>query len=210
MQYKTANQLTNSTDQDYYLNKADLAVQSDWSQFDPTILVQARDSAPTDANGILQLPENTMELLYLEDGSNREITKIAIEDRNGASGYYFAGMKSDNTKRQLQVMQNGNPLASTTLFFIVLKLVPMAAPTSSQPVIPEEFRELIAVKAAEFWHRDQGPQFFDSADGWLSFYRDVELPRARRSYKTLDTQPTFAKTFDSDAGGFPYEVHRTT
>lgn len=210
LQYKTAGRLTSSADQDYYLDKAEKAVLSDWSQFDPSILrPTAPQTATTDSSGVLELAANVVELELLQDSNELKYLPIDPEDRYTLTGYYFASVNTTDDKRKLVVIDGGSPKASATMTYIGLALAPMAAATGSISVIPEEFRDMIAVRAAEMWHRDQGPPMFGLADGWLDHYEMKWLARGQRAYKSLDNKPVFMKTYDEDAGGMPYLVHRT-
>ena len=131
LQYKTDGRLTSSTDQDYYLNLAELEVISDWAQFDPDIFAKGRQSTTTDSDGIVLVPATFMELFRLEDANKRGYERIEVQNRWGSTGYYQAGYDTVNKKRKLQIMQNGNPLgAATTIYYYSSELVLMGALTT--------------------------------------------------------------------------------
>lgn len=211
LQRKTDGQLTNSTDQDVYLNLADRQVQMDWVQFDQTILIPStRTSGTTDANGVLLLTANTVEVQRIENSNKVAYQLIDINDRWTKSGYYYAGMGNSNTQRQVVIVENGTPLASATVYFYVMVLSLMGSGTSAEPVIPEEFRDMIATRSTKLWNEDQGETFLAVADKWEQKYqRDLE--KARRAYRRIDDQPIFARSTDPDAGGNgTYVIHRTS
>ncbi len=206
---KTAFQLTVTADLDLFLDLADRQVQSDWSQFDKSILRYAKDSAVTDASGILLMDADFVEMERVEDAGELKYPRIQLEQRYSRTGYYYAGWGNSNTQRQLQVMKNGTALASTTMYFFAMKLSLMGSGASAEPVIPEEFRDLIAVKAAELWYLDQSPPIFATADKYSGRYNG-ELERARRAYRTIDDEPVFMNSRDPDAGGGGTTIiHRT-
>lgn len=201
LQRKTDNQLTSSTDQDTYLDLADKQVQSDWSQFDKAILRYAKDSASTDSSGILLMDVDFVELERLQFTDDRKIPRLDdIEDRYSRTGYYFAGWDSNNQKRQIVVVENGSAKASTTIEWFGMKLNLMGAGTSAEPSIPEEFRDLIALKAAELYFDDQGPSLISFAQKWQNKYIK-RISEARHAYKSLDDEPRFASSLDPDAQG---------
>lgn len=209
LQRKSDNQLTVAADQDLYLDLADRQSQRDWAQFDPSILRYSRDSAATDADGILLMDANFFRLERLEKSDETKLPLIKIEDRYNSTGYYFAGWGNSNTQRQLQVMESGSALASTTLYFFAQKLSEMGSGTSAEPVIPEEYRDILAVKAAELYFQDQGPPFINVALHWEGVY-NRKLEEAKRAYRTLDDEPVWSDSIDPDAGGGQgFVVHRT-
>lgn len=207
---KTDAQLTVAADLDIYLNLADSMVQNDWSQFDKSILTpSSRTSGTTDSNGVLLLTALTVEIYRIENSNNVEFPPISIDERWSKTGYYFAGWGNSNTQRQVVIMQSGAVLASTTVYFYPMVLSAMGSQTTNEPVIPEEFRDIIAVKAAQLWFEEQGPPLQGTAEKWEARYGRW-LERARRAYKTLDNKPIFAKSYDPDAGGGGfYTIHRT-
>lgn len=206
---KTDYQLTDSTDLNTLLDLADKAVQSDWLEFDRSILTVApRDTANTSATGILLMDVNFVDLERLEDASKIRYPRIELKDRWNKTGYYFAGWNTGNTQRQIQVMKDGAELASTAMYFWALVLSPLGSQDSDEPCIPEEFRDLIAVRAALQWYEEQGTPMLAASREWNAKYnRDLE--RARRAYRTLDTEPVFASNADPDSGGGVFVVHRT-
>jgi hypothetical protein len=201
LQRKTDQKLTASADQDIYLNLAELAVISDWRKFDPGLFRAARDSASTDASGILLLDADFSRLERLEDANKTKYEFIDnVNDIWTATGYYFEGYDSTNFKRQVKVMRAGTALASTTLYWFNIKLIQMGSTSAGQPVIPEEYRDALAMKATELYWRDQGPSFANFANYWAGEY-DRMIVKAERWYKNVSTDPSFIESYDPDAGG---------
>ena len=200
LQYKSDGRLTGSTDQDYYLNLAELRVIGDWALFDEDIFGAGRQSAVSDANGILLVPATFMELFMLEDANKRPYPRIELEERWNASGWYPAGYDTTNKKRKLQLMLNGAVDASRTMYFYDSELVQMGSGTSDEPVFPEEYRDLIALKAAQLFFEDQGNAFDQAALVREQRYLRL-LASAKKMYRRLSRGPRYAPTNDPDAGG---------
>lgn len=209
---KTDNQLTVPADLDIYLTLADAIIQNDWSQFDKSLLTPAaRTSGTTSASGVLLLTVNTVELYRVENSNNNAFLPIDITERWNKTGYYFAGVGTSNTQKQIVIMQSGAVLASTTVYYYPMVLSPMAnaGAGTDEPIFPEEFRDIIAVKAAQLWFEEQGSPLQSTAEKWEARYNRW-LERAKRAYKTLDNHPIFAKSYDPDAGGGGgVTIHRT-
>lgn len=199
LQYKTDGRLTGSTDQDYYLNLAELRVIGDWSMFDDGIFFIGRQSATTDANGILLVPATFMDVFMIEDVNKRPYPRIELEERWNSTGWYPAGYDTTNKKRKLQVMYNGAVDASKTLYFYDSELVQMGSATDAEPVFPEEYRDLIALKAAQLFYEDQGNAFDQAALTREQRYLRL-LANAKKMYRRIGTGPRYAPSNDPDAG----------
>ena len=200
LQYKSDGRLTGSTDQDYYLNLAELRVIGDWALFDEDVFAKGRQSATSDADGILLVPATFMELFMLEDANKRPYPRIELEERWNASGWYPAGYDTTNKKRKLQLMLNGAVDASRTMYFYDSELVQMGSQTTDEPVFPEEYRDLIALKAAQLFFEDQGNAFDQAALVREQRYLRL-LASAKKMYRRLSRGPRYAPTTDPDAGG---------
>lgn len=199
LQYKTDGRLTASADQDYYLNLAELRVIGDWVMFDDDIFAVARQSAATDANGILLVPATFMDLFMLEDVNKTPYPRIELQERWSASGWYPAGYDASNKKRKLQIMRNGAVEASKTLYFYDSELLQMGSGTDAEPVFPEEYRDLIALKAAQLFYEDQGNAFDQAALTREQRYLRL-LANAKKMYRSIGRGPRYAPTNDPDAG----------
>lgn len=199
LQYKTDGRLTASADQDYYLNLAELRVIGDWAMFDEDIFAKGRQSAVTDSDGILLVPSTFMELFMIEDGDKRPYPRIELQERWNASGWYPAGYDTTNKKRKLQIMLNGAVAGSKTLYFYDSELVQMGSNGTDEPAFPEEYRDLVALKAAQLFYEDQGNAFDQAALVREQRYLRL-LANAKKSYRNLGRGPRFAPTSDPDAG----------
>lgn len=208
LQYKTDGRLTGSTDQDYYLNLAELRVIGDWAMFDDGIFFKARQSASTDADGILLVPVSFMDIFMLEDVNKLPYPRIELQERWTSSGWYPAGYDATNKKRQLQIMRNGAVEASKTLYFYDSELVQMGSATDAEPVFPEEYRDLIALKAAQLFYEDQGNAFDQAALIREQRYLRL-LANAKKMYRSIGQGPRYAPSNDPDAGG-PFSRNRIT
>jgi hypothetical protein len=199
LQYKSDGRLTGSTDQDYYLNLAELRVIGDWALFDEDVFAKGRQSATSDADGILLVPATFMELFMLEDANKRPYPRIELEERWNASGWYPAGYDATNKKRKLQLMLNGAVDASRTMYFYDSEVVQMGSGTDAEPVFPEEYRDLIALKAAQLFFEDQGNAFDQAALVREQRYLRL-LASAKKMYRRLSRGPRYAPSNDPDAG----------
>ena len=152
--------LTDSGDQDYYLDMADLRMLPLWFSFYPDLFYQAKQSAATDANGVLLVPTTFMDILRIEDGSKNRYHPIKLQERNYRTGYYRSGYDITEKKVQLQVMEVGSEaVASKTFYFWTAERVTMGALTTDEPIYPLEFRDMLALKAAQLYFEDQGASF---------------------------------------------------
>jgi len=197
---KTDNQLTVAADQDVYLDMADLYVSRRWMTFDSGRFRDAAATGTTDANGLLALDTDTTRLERLEDSNKVKYPLIDIEDRHGKTGYYPSTYDVTNKKAQLQIMKGGSALASTSMTWYDLGLVQMGSVSTDQPVLPEEYRDIIAVAATWFYFRDQGPPFFETARGWKGAVLD-DLSEAKQFYRTFARDPKYMASNDPDSGG---------
>lgn len=200
LQYHTDSKLTSSTDQDYYLNQAELDVFKEWRKFDPGLFRPVRQSGATDANGILLLDAEFTALELLEDGNHvpyEEIKDMRFVSR--ATGYFFAGFDQTNKKRQIKVLSSGNPVASTTLYWYNIEQMLMGTGTDVQSAIPNEHRHLITYRAAFLYYQDKGPAFINAKQSWKQDFLEA-LSDAYKWYKNISKSPQFVPSLDPDAG----------
>lgn len=202
IQRKTDGQLTTAGDQDIYLVLGEKDIVRNWMKFDPGRFREARDSATTDASGILVVDTDTTRIERVENASKVKYPLIDdINTRWNKTGYYVAGYDQTNEKTQLQIMTNGAVAASTKFFWYDTGLYAMSTSTStSQSVIPEEYRDSIATAATYEYFRDQGPQFADTARFWKS-EMFAALAEAKQSYKNYTRDPSYMESDMAEAGG---------
>lgn len=200
LKYHTDNKLTSSTDQDYYLNAAELDVFSDWRRFDPGLFRPVRDSVATDASGILLFDSTFTRLEYLEDGNGIEYREIQeMSQVRNATGYYFTGFDQSANQRQIKVISSGSPVASTTLYWYNIAQMLMGSGDTAKSAIPNEHRKLITFRAAFLYYRDKGTAFIQSKNDWDNDY-SKELAKAEMWYKNVGRSPQFVTSVDPDAG----------
>lgn len=206
LQRKTDGRLTNSTDQDTYLNLGELYIIRRWMTFDPGRFRDAQASGSTSASGILTLDTDTTRLERLEDANKAKYPLISIDDRWDKTGYYIAGYDTTNKKSQLQIMKNGAVLASTTMYWYDIGLLQMGTQTTDEPAVPEEYRDTIATAAAYLYFRDQGPPFAETSRFWKGEMLD-DLAEAKLMYKNYSKDPQYIPSNDPDAGGARFISH---
>lgn len=200
LQYHSDQKLTNSTDQDYYLNRAELDVFAEWRKFDPGLFRPSQEVVSTDINGILLLPQSFARLEYIEDANRFQYHLITDLSRlTYATGYIFQGYDQSTNKRQLKVFLNGGVLASTSLQWYNIERLIMGAGTSAESAIPEEHRHLIADRAAALYYQDKGPAYIVALQTWDNYY-DKEMQKARNWYQSVSKEPQFIDSLDPDAG----------
>lgn len=201
LKYHTDNKLTSSTDQDYYLNAAELDVFSDWRRFDPGLFRPVRDSVATDANGILLLDANFSRLEYLDNGAGFEYREIKnMADAYRGTGFIFLGFDQTANQRQVKVIRNGNPVASSTLYWYNIAAMLMGSGDTAKSAIPNEHRKLITFRAAFLYYRDKGTAFIQSKEDWKRDYLEA-LAQAENWYKNTSKSPEYVQSVDPDAGG---------
>ncbi len=200
LQNMSSGQLTVSQDQDFYLNLAELEVIGDWRKFDPGLFRAARTQGTTDSNGLLKVTAGFSKLERLEDAN--KVQYAFIDDLSevwNKTGYYFQGYNTTDNVRTIQVMKNGAPLASGTLYYFDIRLTQMASGSTAEPVIPDEYRTMIAMKAAHLYFRDQGPPFATFATFWATEY-ERKRQNAEEWYKNVTSDPQYITSSDPDSG----------
>ena len=198
LQRKTDGDLTVSADQDYYLDLAELEVMSDWYQFDPGVFGSVRQSATTDSDGILLLPTTFLEMFALEEANERKYYPIKVENRYRNDGWISVGYDIASGKRKLQIVESGRNVGNKTLYFYTSDRVTMGALTTDSPVYPLEFRDLIAMKAAQLYYEDQDETYEQFARRKEARY-DRRLAKAIEMYDRPNQWPEFAHSTDMDA-----------
>jgi|GEM_PF-3728962 len=197
----TDNKLTLAADQDTYLNEAELDVFTEWRKFDPGLFRPARDSVATSASGVLLLDADFSRLEYLQSGSNEEYREIKdMSQVHRGTGFYFTGFDQSANQRQLIVIRNGNPVASTTLYWFNIKQMLMGVGDTVKSALPNEHRKLITFCAAFLYYRDKGTAFIQSKEDWKRDYREA-LMQAESWYKNTSKSPEYVTSVDPDAGG---------
>jgi hypothetical protein len=201
LQRMTSGQLTDSGDQDTYLNEAEREVLGDWRQFDPGLGRGDRTSDTTDASGILTVSAAFSRLERVEDGDKLKYELIDNLDRIWEkTGYYPMGYDQTSNVRQFKFYKNGEPLASAAVYYFPINVVEMGGAADAQSAVPNEFRDLIAMKAAHMYWRDQGPPFAAYKEMWRQEY-EAKLTKAMDWYRNVSTDPQFVESYDPDAGG---------
>lgn len=201
LQYHTDGKLTSSTDQDFYLNKAEQDVFADWRKFDPGLFRDVRDSVATDADGIMLLDKEFSRIEFLETSDHKEYLPLTdMRKTPYGTGFYFVGFDTTNNKRKMRVIEGGNPVASTTLYWYNIHSIGMASGTTVESAIPEEHRSLISIRAAFLYYRDKGPAYIVAKDTWKREYAEG-IVAAREFYRNPSKQPQYIDSVDPDAGG---------
>ena len=200
LKYHTDNKLTSSTDQDFYLNKAEQDVFAAWRKFDPGLFRPAIVTVTTSAAGLLSLPQSFTRLEYLEDANHQQYFLITnLANIPYSTGYIFQGFDQATFTRIVKVVLSGAIVASTPLNFYNIASMLMASATTSESAIPEEHRSLISIRAAFLYFRDKGPAFINVKDSWNQEY-DKEMAKAKDFYKNVSKDPMFVQSLDPDAG----------
>lgn len=200
LQYHTDSKLTSSTDQDYYLNQAELDVFKEWRKFDPGLFRPVQQSGATDSSGILLLDAEFTRLEFLEDGSHNPYEEVKdMRNVAYATGFFFAGFDQSANKRQVKVIRGGSPLASTTLYWYNIEQMLMGSGGTVKSAIPNECRHLITYRAAFLYYQDKGPAFLAAKNAWREDYLR-ELSDAYKWYKNVSKSPQFVTSLDPDAG----------
>ena len=176
LQRKSDSKLTSSTDQDVLLDLAERRVLSNFSQFDKTLLRYAKDSAATDANGVVLLDAETIEVERVQSASDIKYLPIDVDELVRGTGYLFQGVGNSNTQKQILIHEGGSPVTNTTIEWYAMKLSLMGTAASAESVIPEEFREMIAIKAAQIYFEEQGPALISVARHWANLYGSLPDP----------------------------------
>ena len=202
---KTANQLTNTTDQDIYINEAEQQALSDWVQFDKGLQQRTKQSASTDASGILLVGQGFSKLMRLQDAN--DVKYHYIDDPNEypyRTGYHFLGYDASNKKRQLQILDQGSGKVSSTMEWWDVELAAMSTSTSTSSAIPAAYDELITYKGAEHWWEDQGPAFATHSARMAEKY-EILLAKGRRQFGNPTQDPEFIESHNPDAGEYGHE-----
>ena len=173
---------------------------SDWYQFDPGVFSSTRQSATTDSNGILLLPTTFLEMFALEDGSERKYYPLKVENKYRNNGWIQAGYDIATGKRKLLIVEKGQNMASKTLYFYTSDRVTMGSSAGDAPVYPLEFRDIIAMKAAQLYYEDQDETYESFARRKEARY-DRRLAKAREMYSRANEWPEYAISTDPDAIG---------
>lgn len=200
IQRKTDQGLTVSADQDTYLDAAELELIPRWYAFDPDIFAIGRQSAATDSSGILLMPSTWLELLRLEDANQNKFDNIELDQRSYSTGWYAAGFDVANDARKLQIIQNGNPLVSTTMYYYDRERILMGSSSGSKPIWPLEFRDMLAYLGAQLYFEDQGPSFYNAAEARRVMF-ERRLAAAKAMYERPNLTPQFAQTLNPDSNG---------
>ncbi len=203
LKYHTGNKLTSPTDQDYYLNRAELEVFGDWRQFDQELFQPVAQSVTTDSSGIALMPSAFSRLMYLYDSDDVEIHYLGgPKSTNTGTGFIFVGFDQTNKKRKVLIQKSGAAQASTTYYFYDIEGMMMGNGDSDESAIPNEHRHVIALKAAQLYFRDQGPPFQVTSNFWLQEYL-LEIAKARQWYKSFHQSLELTDSIAADAGEAP-------
>jgi len=205
---KTDGMLTVAGDLDYYLDLAELEVLVDWFYFNPELFQGARSSAVADSSGVLLLPTTFLDMLRLEDGSERKYFSIDPDTRSRNTGWYPAGYDIATGKRKIQMINGGLATGSVTFYFYTRDRVLMGSAAGDSPVYPLEFRDLLAMKASQLYFEDQG-ESYDTAAQTRERRYNTKLQKAEEMYMTQSHWPDFAQSNDPDTTS-QYPLQRRT
>lgn len=202
LQRMTSGQLTDSGDQDLYLNQAELEVISDWRRFDPGLFRPGKQTGTTSSVGILKLEALFAGLERMEDGSQNEYIKMRgpQDIQNVLRGYLVEGFDETTYQRTVKVFESGTPLNAGTVYYYPVVNEVMASGASGISPLPEEYRTLIAMRASHLYYRDQGPPFASFKEMWRQEYENL-MAKAETWYRNLAKSETYAESDDPDAGG---------
>jgi hypothetical protein len=197
LQRKTANQLTNSSDQDDYINDAEVQAIEDWIKFDKGLMQRIKQTGTTDANGLLLVDKGFVKLLRLQDANKTKYDYL--DDPNQypyKTGYHFAGFNQTSDKRQFQVLSQGSAKASASMQWWDINMTTMASDTSAESAVDGM---LIVYKSAELWWEDQGPAFASHAERMRQKYEEI-LEKHERLYRNPTRDAEFIESVDPDSG----------
>ena len=203
LQYMTSQQLTDTTDLDYYINQGETEAISDWMTFHQALFREPRKSVTTDANGIFTFDAEFTMILRLE--TDAEFKYWLLDDADElrfGTGYFFIGADTSTGGRKVQVVKDGDPVASATLYVYDIEDVYMLTRATFSTIIPYSYRDIVPMKAAELYFRDQGGPFQVIADEKGRHYTQ-RLAKAEDKYKHISRDPHYMQnTSDPDAGDF--------
>lgn len=197
LQRKTAGQLTSSSDQDDYIDDAEELAIADWVKFDKGLMQRVKQSASTDATGLLDVDKGFVRLLRLQDTNDTKYDYL--DDPNDypfATGYYLAGFGQTNDKRQFFVQKQGSGVASTTFEWWDINMTTMASDTAAESAVPGM---LIVYKAAEAFWEDEGPAFNTQAERMRQKYEEL-LEKFERLYRNPTADPEFIESLAVESG----------
>jgi|TARA_R100001530_G_scaffold18915_3_gene16072 hypothetical protein len=197
LQRKTSNQLTDSSNQDEYIDDAEQIAISDWIKFDKGLMQRIKQSASTDAAGLLNVDKGFVRLLRLQDTNDTKYRYI--DDPNDypyATGYYFAGFDQNTDKREFMVLSQGAAVTSTTMEWWDVSMTTMAADSAAESAVPGI---LIVYKASEMWWEDQGSAFNTQAERMRQKYEEL-LEKNERLYRNPTNDPEWIESVADEAG----------
>jgi len=199
----TSQQLTDSTDLDYYIDEAEPTVISDWQSIDEQLFRKARKPITTDANGVAILDFKFTFLLRMENTDRSKYPLIDDADSlRHSTGYFFQGTDDTTKSRQVLIYKDGSPQANATLYVFTDEDVYTGTAADALPALPHAYADLIPMKACELYFRDQGGPFIGIADEKGRNYSQ-RIAQAASQYKQLTDDPMYmSNDSDPDAGEF--------
>lgn len=203
IQELTDQQLSVTADQDNWINRGEKRVIRRFMKFFPGLFRSARTEGTTDASGYLSLDVDVERIERIEDDSDPPVKYELIDDindRNHATGYYVAPYDTTNKKIRLLILRSGEPVAAETFAWYDLALIQMGTGSTTEPVIPENWRDSIATAGAWLFFRSQGPSMATTASYWKGEFLD-EMAEAQAFYRRFAKETSYIGSSDPDAGG---------
>jgi hypothetical protein len=197
LQRKTAGQLTDTNDQDDYIDDAEQMAIADWVKFDKGLMQRIKQTASTSATGLLVVDKGFVRLLRLQDANDTKYDYI--DDPNDypyRTGYHLAGFDQTNDKRQFMVLSQGSAVVSTTMEWWDVSMTTMAADAAAESAVDGH---LIVYKAAELWWEDQGSAFNTQAERMRQKYEEL-LEKNERLFRTPTADPEYIESVADEAG----------
>jgi len=198
---KSGNQLTVNADLDTYLTLGWEDVQADWMKFDPGLFRDpTKQTSTTDSAGVAEIDADVTRLERVENSSKRKFDLIDnVDNINDVTGYYFSGYDTTNNKREVKFVKDGTAQASTTYSYYQIKRYAFGTTATDEARLPDEYADIIALKASQLWHEDQGPPMQETSERWEAKY-NRKLGEARNWYKNPTKDVGRIPTMDPDSG----------
>lgn len=203
LKYKTNQKLTAADDLDYYINKAEVEVLSEFLLFHPGLQRQARTSGTTDTNGILLVDQGFSGIERMEDTNKRKYNLIgSIDDVWTKTGYIFCGFDQTNKKMQLQVYKDNSVADTVTLYWWNIKLICMGTAATVESAVPYGFKQCIDYLAAKMYWEDQGQAPQGNQAKYFASEYDKLISKARERWENASIDPEWTSSMEPDAGEY--------
>ncbi len=212
LKYKTNQKLTAADDLDYYINKAEIEVLSEFIMFHPGLQRQSRTSGTTDASGIMLVDQGFSGIERMEDTNKRKYELIgSIDDVWNKTGYIFCGFDQSTNKMKLQIFKDNSVAASVTLYWWNLKLVCMGTGATAESAIPYGSKQAIDYLAAKMYWEDQGQAPQDKQARYFASEYDKVMSKSRDRWQNASNDAEWTSSVEPDASEYGNTlIHSTT